>query len=177
MEESRGIPPAAAREHAFVRAVFRIIATGLWTGFFPVAPGTAGSILALAIYAAVPGFAPTGDVPVGASVPSAAAILVILWVMILAVPAASASEREFGHDGGPIVIDEVVGQWIAVAGLPATPAVLIGGLLLFRIFDIFKPFPAGRSQRLPGGWGVVADDVIAGIYAAIALRVLLAILK
>ena len=153
-----------------MRGLLRIIATGLWTGFFPVAPGTAGSILALAIYAAVPGFAPSE----AGAMPGVGAILAIVLVTMLAVPAASASEDEFGHDGGPIVIDEVVGQWIAVAGLPATPAVLIAGLFLFRVFDVFKPFPAGRSQRLPGGWGVVADDVIAGIYAAIVLRILLA---
>ena len=67
----------------------------------------------------------------------------------------------------------MVGQWIAVAGLAPTPAVLIGGFLLFRIFDVFKPFPAGKSQHLRGGWGVMADDVIAGIYAAVLLRVAL----
>jgi len=157
-----------------VNGVLRILATGLGTGFLPIAPGTWGSILAIAIYAAVPGFAPA---PGEAGIPNLATILAILLTTAIAIPAASAAEREFGHDAGPIVIDEVVGQWITVAGLAATPMVLIGGLFLFRVFDVFKPFPAGRSQRLPGGWGIVADDVIAGIYAAIALRVLLAMFK
>jgi phosphatidylglycerophosphatase A len=128
-------------------------------------------LLALAAYAAVPGFAPA--VP---GAPGTWALAAIVAVAIVSIPAANAAEVEFGHDGGPIVIDEVVGQWIAVAGLPATPLVLVAGFLFFRAFDIFKPFPAGRSQRLPGGWGVLADDVIAGIYAAVAVRVLLAIL-
>jgi phosphatidylglycerophosphatase A len=148
-----------------LRGVLRIIATGCWTGFFPIAPGTAASIFALALYAAVPGFAGNAMV----------AFAAIIAVGALSVPAATAAESEFGHDGGPIVVDEIVGQWIAVAGLPATPLVLIAGFLFFRAFDIFKPFPAGRSQRLRGGWGVLADDVIAGIYAAIAVRVILAI--
>jgi phosphatidylglycerophosphatase A len=154
--------------------LLRIIATGLGTGFLPIAPGTWGSILAVVIYAAVPGFAPAVD---EAGIPNTATILAILLAAAIAVPAATATERELGHDAGPIVIDEVVGQWITLAGLAATPMVLIAGLFLFRVFDVFKPFPAGRSQRLPGGWGVLADDVIAGIYAAIALRLLLAILS
>jgi len=155
-----------------VNGVLRILATGLGTGFSPFAPGTAGSILAIVIYALVPGFAPAPD---EAGIPNLATIFAIVLTAAIAVPAASEAEREFGHDAGPIVIDEVVGQWITVAGLAATPLVLVAGLFFFRVFDVFKPFPAGRSQRLPGGWGVLADDVIAGIYAAIALRVLLAI--
>ncbi len=148
-----------------MNAMLRVVATGCWTGFFPVASGTAGSLFALALYAAVPGFA-------GSWAAAAAAIAVL---SILSVPAATAAEAEFGHDGGPIVVDEVVGQWIAVAALPATPKTLLVAFVFFRLFDILKPFPAGRSQRLPGGWGVLADDVIAGVYAAAATRAVLAL--
>jgi phosphatidylglycerophosphatase A len=91
----------------------------------------------------------------------------------IGVPASGAAEKEFGEDGGPIVIDEVVGQWITLAGLVPTPFVLILGFLLFRLFDIFKPFPARRLERLGGGVGVMLDDVVAGVYAAIVLRLLL----
>jgi phosphatidylglycerophosphatase A len=119
--------------------------------------------LALAIYAAVPGFSTNGI----------AAALAIVVVGALSIPAAAQAEREFGHDGGPIVVDEIVGQWIAIAGLAPTPAALFVAFVFFRAFDILKPFPAGRSQRLPGGWGVLADDVIAGVYAAAATRLVL----
>lgn len=151
-----------------MRALLRVWATGLGTGFFPVAPGTTGSLLGLALYCWVPWL------PLGSDGHLGAAVLVFLLVTALTgVAAAGPAEREFGEDGGPIVVDEIVGQWIAVAGLVPTPAVVVGGFLLFRIFDVFKPFPAGRSQDLRGGWGVMADDVIAGIYAAVALRLLL----
>ncbi len=141
----------------------RLVATGLGIGFFPVASGTAASLFALALYAIIPGFA--GNVVVSACA--------IAALSALAVPAASAAEREFGHDGSPVVVDEIVGQWIAIAGLPATPAAMLVAFVFFRAFDIVKPFPAGRSQRLPGGWGVLADDVIAGVYAAVGTRVVL----
>jgi phosphatidylglycerophosphatase A len=151
-----------------LRAVARVYATGLGTGFFPVAPGTAGSLLAVALYAAVPAL------PLGSEgTPGVVPILFVLALTLLGVPASRWGEEEFGEDGGPIVIDEVVGQWITLMFLPPTPLVLVAGFLLFRAFDIFKPWPAGRSQAWVGGWGVMADDVFAGVYAAVALRLVL----
>ena len=94
-------------------------------------------------------------------------------IFIVGVFASGRAERAYGHDGRQIVIDEVVGQMIAFAALPPTVTVFFGGFLFFRMFDILKPFPADRSQRLPGGLGVMADDVVAGVYANLALRVLL----
>ena len=145
-----------------MNAVLRVYATGLWTGFFPVAPGTAGSLLAVALFPWMP-----------LSVPGPVAVLFLVAVTLLGIPASARAEREFGKDGGPIVIDEIAGQWIALAGLAPTPAVLVGGFLLFRLFDIVKPFPARRLERLGGGTGVMLDDVVAGVYAAVALRILL----
>ena len=66
-----------------------------------------------------------------------------------------------------------MGQWIAVAGLAPTPFTAVAGFVLFRVFDVFKPFPAGRSQSWGGGLGVMADDVFAGLWAQLALRGLL----
>jgi phosphatidylglycerophosphatase A len=143
----------------------RVYATGLWTGFFPIAPGTAGSLLAVALYPWMP-LQPLGTV----------AVLFLVAATLLGIPASSRAEREFGKDGGPIVVDEVVGQWITLAGLAPTPLVLIAGFLLFRAFDIFKPFPARRFERIGGGTGVMLDDVVAGVYAAIVLRILLRVL-
>jgi phosphatidylglycerophosphatase A len=152
-----------------VNGALRIYATGFQTGFFPIAPGTAASVLALALYCWAPlPLGADGKLGVGAA-------LFLIAVAALGIPAASRAEREFGHDGGPIVIDEIVGQWIAIAGLVPTPVVLVSAFLLFRFFDIVKPFPAGRSQRWKEGWGVMADDVFAGVYAAVTLRILLAL--
>jgi phosphatidylglycerophosphatase A len=151
-----------------VRVLLRVLATGLGTGFFPVAPGTAGSLLGLALWIAVPALPLGSDGTLG-PIP----FLFLAAVALVGVPASRLGEEEFGEDGGPIVIDEVVGMWITVVGISPTPFTVIAGFLLFRLFDIFKPFPAGRSQAWGGGWGVMADDVFAGVYAAIALRLLL----
>jgi phosphatidylglycerophosphatase A len=151
-----------------VTALRRVWATGLWTGFFPVAPGTTGSLLAIALYCWAPWLPLGADGHLGV-------VPVVALVLLTAsgVWASGPAEREFGEDGGPIVVDEIIGQWITVAGLVPTPAVAVLGFLIFRVLDVFKPFPANRSQRLRGGWGVMADDVIAGIYGAVLLRLAL----
>jgi phosphatidylglycerophosphatase A len=151
-----------------VKAIARAYATGLGTGFFPIAPGTAGSLLAVALYALFPALPLGSDGVVGW-----APIAFVFALTLLGVPASKWGEEEFGEDGGPIVVDEILGQWIALMFLPPTPLVLVAGFLLFRAFDIFKPWPAGRSQEWGGGWGVMADDVFAGVYAAAALRLVL----
>jgi phosphatidylglycerophosphatase A len=82
------------------------------------------------------------------------------------VPAATIAARESGrHDPGFVVIDEVAGQWIALLGSPADWKHGLIALVLFRLFDITKPFPARQLERLPAGWGIVFDDVAAGLYA------------
>lgn len=131
----------------------------------PGAPGTAGALVGVAIYVL-------------------AAISGVFWlylpVLILltasGIWAAQRVEAIYGHDASPIVIDEVVGQMIALgftartgSGAMALGAIL--GFLLFRFFDILKPFPVRRLERLPGGLGVMADDVAAGVYALVVLRV------
>jgi phosphatidylglycerophosphatase A len=135
------------------------LGTGLGAGFSPVAPGTAGSAVGVAIAAAA----------FSARVPAAAVALLLFPV---GVWAAGVCARRYGaHDHGRIVVDEIVGQLIALATFPAGPGWLIAGFLLFRFFDIVKPFPAGRIDR---GWrtplGVMADDAVAGLYANLALQ-------
>lgn len=158
MAHARGLRAAGGAVTAL-----RWVATGLGSGFFPVAPGTAGSLVGLAAWVAFPGMLSGGA---------------LTWVLLaactaLGIAAAGPAEREFGEDGGPIVFDEVVGQWITVAGLALTPLTVVLGFVLFRVFDVLKPFPAGRSQAWGGGLGVMADDVFAGIWAALALRAIL----
>lgn len=146
----------------------RWVATGAGSGFFPVAPGTAGSVVALALWCAVPALPLRGGI----------ATLVFLAVAFaIGVFACGRAEREFGEDAGPIVFDEIVGQWIAVIEFAPTPLTVVAGFALFRVMDIFKPWPAGRSQRWGGGLGVMADDVFAGVWAWLALRGILALTR
>ena len=98
-------------------------------------------------------------------------------VMLVAIPLSTRAESFYGHDASAIVIDEVVGMMVTFLFLPFPGdakerwLVLLAGFVAFRIFDILKPFPAGRAQNLPGGRGVVLDDVAAGVYANLAVRV------
>ena len=136
------------------------VGTGLGTGFSPIASGTAGSLVGVALYLPL----------AAAGIP--ALVLAVAVLLPVGVWAAGVCGRRYGaHDHGRIVIDEIVGQLIALAGLPARPGWLLAGFLLFRLFDIWKPFPANRidSQwRTP--LGVMADDVVAGVYAAVVLQ-------
>ena len=87
-------------------------------------------------------------------------------VTALGVWAADEAERALAaKDPGAIVVDEVAGMMLSVLTLSPTPAVLVSGFLLFRVFDVLKPFPANVAQRLPGGAGVIVDDLVAGAYA------------
>jgi phosphatidylglycerophosphatase A len=142
-------------------AVF--VATVAYCGYFPIAPGTAGSAAGLLFYAIV-WWTQSPWVEVG----------LIAGLFAAGVWAGTIAERYFGGiDPGPIVIDEVVGMLITLAFIPVGWAGALAGFLLFRIFDIIKPYPAGRFERLHGGLGVMADDAMAAIYANVSLRLLI----
>ena len=139
------------------------IATCGYVGYVPVAPGTAGSIAGLALYGAARMLGGT-YVEIG----------LLAVVLAVGVWSSSASERHFGKtDPGVVVIDEVAGMLITLLGLGVTWSGALVGFLAFRFFDVVKPFPARRAERLRSGWGVMADDVVAGVYAHLALRFLL----
>ena len=139
------------------------IATCGYVGYVPVAPGTAGSIAGLALYGAA-GLLGGTQVEIG----------VLAVVLAVGVWSSAASERHLGEtDPGVIVIDEVAGMLITLLALQPTWGGALAGFLAFRFFDVVKPFPARWAERLPGGWGVMADDVIAGLYAHLVLRLLL----
>jgi phosphatidylglycerophosphatase A len=132
------------------------------TGFAPIAPATAASFAVALIWWAV--------APV--SLPAQLALLVV--VTALAVPAAGALERRHGHDPKLVVCDEVAGMLVTFLGVPvAGAAACLAAFFWFRVFDILKPWPVRRLERLPAGWGIVADDLLAGVYAQIALRLTL----
>ena len=144
------------------------IATGLGTGYFPVAPGTAGSAVGLALVLAL---RQTSLGPAGLAV-SLTALSGLLFAV--GVWSAGKAEKFFGRvDPGQVVIDEVVGQIITFVATPRVAWVgLLAGFLLFRAFDVVKPFPARQCERFPGGWGIMLDDLVAGVYSLIALVIL-----
>lgn len=141
------------------------VATAGGAGFAPKAPGTAGSAVGVFVYLA---FELTRA---GAYYPHA-----IIFFLIVGIWASSHVERLYGHDSQRIVIDEVVGQMMVfafAAGRHQLSAFYIAlGFGLFRLFDIVKPFPIRRLERLKGGLGVVADDAAAGVYALAVLTLI-----
>ena len=139
------------------------IATWFGCGYSPVAPGTAGSLAALLLAAAAVrwiGFGPLDFLVVSA------------LLMPFGIWASDVTARVLDRkDPGLVVVDEVIGQWVTLAG--ATNLNWLSGVigfLLFRLFDVWKPFPARRMEKWPGGLGIVADDVMAGFYAALVLN-------
>ncbi len=139
-----------------------LIATWFGCGYAPVAPGTAGSLAGLAIAIGLGTWAGWKGWPF------------LLLSGALAWPAAWASgvtaRESKTKDPGCVVVDEVLGQWLALAGARAFNwKACLGGFLLFRLFDIWKPAPVRQLERLPGGAGIVADDLMAGLYAALVL--------
>jgi phosphatidylglycerophosphatase A len=138
------------------------VATAFGSGFSPLAPGTAGSAVGLLL------FWPLAALAWPWQLGAAAALL-----LVGSLAAGRVARRVGRKDPGIVVVDEVVGQWVALAALPFTPATAAAGFLLFRVLDVVKPWPARDLERLPGGWGIMADDVAAGIYAHLVLRVAL----
>jgi phosphatidylglycerophosphatase A len=97
-------------------------------------------------------------------------VVALVPVLLLGTWAADVAERALEvKDPGAIVVDEVAGMTLAVLLVPPTAAALVAGFVLFRIFDVAKPFPANVAQRLPGGLGVMLDDLVAGLYALLLL--------
>jgi len=140
-----------------------IIATGMGSGYSPFAPGTAGSLFALLIFLVLP-------------LNNYYWLAICIPVFFIGVWAAKIVEEKHGNDPGIIVIDEFVGQWISLLFLPRTLLIYIAAFLLFRMFDIYKPFPANDSQKLSHGWGVMIDDVIAGVYTNLVLQIVIWVL-
>jgi len=162
-----------------MRRLAVVVATFFGVGRFPVAPATAASFVVAVLLAFLEAFAPSALEPVPLAV-------VTVVVLPIAVWASGAAEKDLGVDAKPIVIDEVVGMLVSVWGIarltdgaPPTwgvprPWLLLGAaFLLFRVFDILKPYPIGTSQRLPGGYGVVTDDLLAGAATNVTLRILI----
>jgi phosphatidylglycerophosphatase A len=153
--------PAAAQPATRKTLWAWTIATFFGAGLGKPGPGTWGSVAALLLWAA---FAMGAHPASGVLFATLCAGIVVS--IALGVPAATIAARESGRkDPGFVVIDEVAGQWIALLGSPADWRHGLIALVLFRLFDITKPFPARQLESLPEGWGIVFDDVAAGLYA------------
>ncbi len=144
-----------------------LLATGFGLGLSPVASGTAGTLLGLPIM--------LGLAPLWAYAGSGALlaqIIVALLLLLLAIPVCDVAEKHFGRkDDGRIVADEFMTFPIGLLGLPLGPWTLALAFLTNRVFDVLKPFPANRLQRLPGGLGIVVDDGVAALYSLLVNHV------
>lgn len=176
--------PDAGKDNGNARLPFftELIATGLYSGYIPWASGTFGSVVGILIFL-IPGV----ESPYILS-------LMILVGLALGVGTSRRVAEIRGHqltksaevakatfqpgdahtpDPSIVVIDEIVGMWISLLLLPTTVAAVLCAFVIFRLLDIVKPFPARRLERLPNGWGIMLDDVVAGVYANVATHALL----
>jgi phosphatidylglycerophosphatase A len=150
------------RKHDLRDTAARLLATALGAGYSPVVPGTPGSQGGVVTNRALSFLPPLVQV---------AATLALFGI---GIAASSRTAEMVGHkDPGIVVVDEVVGQWATFLFLPFGPWTAGLGFVLFRIMDVFKPWPARDLESLKGGLGIMADDLMAGVYANLSLRVIL----
>ncbi|MFN3134086.1 MAG: phosphatidylglycerophosphatase A [Candidatus Kryptonium sp.] len=130
----------------------KFIATGFFFGYSPIAPGTAGSVVAALIY----WFFLSSNFQL---------LIISILFFILGIFASTKFEQRDGHDPSIVVVDEIVGMWISLLFIEKKFGAVLTVFLIFRLMDIIKPPPARTFDRLKGGFGIMMDDVIAGIYA------------
>jgi len=150
------------RRNDFGSRAARILATAGGAGYSPIVPGTAGSLVGVVTFWGVSFLPPLVQL---------AATLVLFGLGIVA--STRTAEMVGSKDPGVVVVDEVVGQWTSLLFLPLNPWTALVGFVLFRAMDIVKPWPARDFEALPGGLGIMADDLMAGVYANLLLRVVL----
>lgn len=154
---SRAAPATALQRLAWV------LATWFGCGRSPVAPGTVGTLGALPLWLVVRDAFPHAVL---------ATAVVLTFAGVWAAGVVARAHR--AKDPQIVVVDEVAGVLLALAIAPATTAGAIAAVVLFRLFDMWKPFPARQAERLPGGWGIVLDDVVAGVQAGAVTQLLAA---
>lgn len=146
-----------------INFIEKILGSGFYTGYIPFASGTFGSIAGLLIYW-IPGFEkPYIIIP---------AILIITFYGIFI---GNKFDKIYGKDPAEFTLDEIIGQWISLLFLPKTIVISLIAFISWRIFDIIKPYPAGKLEDLPGGFGIIADDIAASIYSLIFVHIILVI--
>lgn len=147
------------------RGLSKLILSGLGTGWLPLAPGTWGAAAAMLIAWLLGNYF--------AFLPANLILLCcVIFFTIWGAAAAHQLEDEWGEDPSQIVLDEFVGAWISVLFLPFHWPILLTGFLMFRFFDIRKPLGIRKLEKIKKGWGVMLDDILAGIYANLLVQIL-----
>jgi len=142
----------------------KFIGSGFYTGYFPIASGTIGSLVAIFIYL-IPGFENLLII-----------IPATLIFMVYGMFVGTKFENQYGKDPSECTVDEVVGTWISLIALPKTLWIILATFFLWRILDIIKPPPARNLERLKGGLGIMIDDVISGLYTLIIMHLVVYLL-
>ena len=144
-----------------------MIATGLGVGHFPYGPGTMGALLAILIWYPITTMA-------NHTIWFIITLALILVFTLLGAWSSTVAERYWGEDPSRVVIDEVVGQWITLLAVPAVFSWwhVLAAFVLFRFFDIVKPLGVRKMENFKSGWGIMADDILAGCYGAILIYLL-----
>lgn len=148
--------------------MYKIVSTGLGIGYIPKGGGTVASAFCcfcMFLITRAGGNFNTHIIPV---------VLITIVLLAIGTVAANKVEPFWGKDNYRVVIDEIAGMWISMLLIPPTISFLITGFILFRIFDIGKPFFIRKMEKLPGGIGVMMDDVLAGVYTNILLQIFVA---
>lgn len=152
-----------------MKVIYKTIATGFGSGYTPIAPGTAGAALGCLLLGGYQHF-------IGHTTTNLFQLSFLILIILTTVIGAIATyqlEPEWGEDPSKVVIDEIIGVWIALLFVPLTWQNILIGFISFRLFDIYKPLGIRKLEAIPKGWGVMLDDVLAGIYANIVLQIYL----
>jgi len=140
--------------------VSRLIATLFYIGYCPIAPGTAGSIAAMILYLFLP----------ASIVAHQYFWLIVLLFAPISIYFTGQAEKNMERDDQRIILDELIGYFVSILFLPRSLLIAVIAFALFRVFDILKPEPVRSIQNLKGGWGIVMDDVLAGVYSNLILQ-------
>lgn len=153
-----------------MKKLHKIIATGLGTGYSPIAPGTAGAILGIILLYIFNKWLNNSGYSLGTI--TLINLVAIVLVLLIGVYSIKNIHKLWKHDASEIVIDEIVGVWIAALAMPIKLQYYLYALLLFRFFDIVKPFFIKKLDCKQNDWSVMLDDVLAGIYSLLVIHLL-----
>ncbi|MEG8947326.1 phosphatidylglycerophosphatase A family protein [Rosettibacter firmus] len=148
-----------------INFIEKIFGSGFYTGYIRKASGTFASLLAIFIFL-IPGF----------ENPTLMIFLISIFI-IIGVDIAIKFEKVYGNDPKEFTLDEVIGMWISLLFIPKKVWYIFMAFLIFRFMDIVKPFPIRKSESLKHGWGVIIDDVLAGIYTFIIIQIIFNLLN
>lgn len=138
----------------------KFFGSGFFTGYIPFASGTMGSLTALIIYL-IPGF----ENP-------ATMIALISLFLVVGIPVATKFEKVYGKDPSQCTIDELIGTWISLLFVPKIIWYVLPAFIIWRVLDIIKPYPANKLEKISGGWGIMLDDIVSGIYSLIIIQLI-----